>query len=259
MTGGGGAIGGAIAEALAGEGVSVALWDLRGEAADACAARIIAAGGQAFACSCDVTNEVGIADALRGTERALGGVDILVNVAGGSAPAATTSESQSFFDLLPESMARALDLNYLGSVRCCQAVGKHFVERSAGAIVNITSVAGIRPLTRAVSYSDAKAAFTSFTKWLAVHMALEYSPQIRVNAVAPGFILTDQNKFLLIDEKSGGLTDRGEAVLSQVPARRFGEPDEIAGAVLWLVSDQARFVTGAVIPVDGGFTAFAGV
>ena len=259
VTGAGGAIGGAISDALAGEGVHVALWDLRLEAAKAGAEKIRSSGGHVAAIGCDITDEASVNEAFAETLRVFGGVDMLINVAGGSSAAATTSDSQSFFDLIPEHMQKAVDLNYLGSVRCCQVVGRHFAERSAGAIVNITSIAGLRPLTRAISYSDAKAAFNSFTRWLAVHMALEYSPNIRVNAIAPGFFLTEQNRFLLIDEKTGDLTDRGNAVLKQVPVQRFGEPEEITGIVLYLVSDWAKFVTGAVIPVDGGFTAYAGV
>ena len=260
VTGGGGAIGGAIAAALSREGVRIAVWDLRDEAAIRQAKEIEAAGGTAVAVACDVTDRTSVAEALASTKAACDRIDILFNVAGGSVAAATTSETQSFFDLLPESMAKAIDLNYLSSVRCCQAIGREFADQSAGAIVNVTSIAGLRPLTRAVSYSDSKAAFNSFTRWLAVHMALEYSPKIRVNAIAPGFLITTQNRFLIVDEKApDGLTARGRAALSQVPFRRFGEPDEICGAALWLVSNQAAFVTGTVIPVDGGFMAYAGV
>jgi NAD(P)-dependent dehydrogenase (short-subunit alcohol dehydrogenase family) len=134
-----------------------------------------------------------------------------------------------------------------------------FAEKRAGVVVNITSVAGLLPLTRAISYCDGKAAATSFTRWLAVHMAREHSPSIRVNAIAPGFVLTDQNRFLLVDERTGEMTERGKQILAHVPAGRYGEPCDMAGAALWLASDSAAFVTGAVIPVDGGYSAYSGV
>jgi NAD(P)-dependent dehydrogenase (short-subunit alcohol dehydrogenase family) len=138
-------------------------------------------------------------------------------------------------------------------------VGPIFVEKNAGVILNITSIAGILPLTRSISYSNAKAAGNSFTRWLAVHMAQTYSENIRVNAVAPGFMLTEQNRFLLVDEATGEITERGRQIIKSVPMARYGKPQEITGAALWLLSEQASFVTGAVIPVDGGLTAFSGV
>ena len=138
-------------------------------------------------------------------------------------------------------------------------VGRLLAEKGEGCIVNIGSVAGGRPLTQGVTYSNAKAAVASFTQWLAVHMAQEYSPRIRENAIAPGFVVTEQNRFLLIDDASGQLTVRGEKIRSQVPMKRYGTPEEIAGLALWLVSSSASFMTGAVIPVDGGFSAYAGV
>jgi len=149
--------------------------------------------------------------------------------------------------------------NYMGTVISSQLVAKQFIKNKSGVILNISSIAGILPLTRALSYSDAKAAVNSFTRWLAVHMAQNYSVNIRVNAIAPGFILTNQNRFLLIDEKSGELTERGRQIFRSVPMARFGEVQEVAHVALWLLSDQASFITGAVIPVDGGYTAFSGV
>jgi NAD(P)-dependent dehydrogenase (short-subunit alcohol dehydrogenase family) len=152
-----------------------------------------------------------------------------------------------------------LALNYLAAVLPSQAVGRGFAKRERGAIVNIASVAGLRPLTRSVAYSNGKAALVSFTQWLAVHMAKEYSPNIRVNALAPGFVLTEQNRFLLVDPVTGQPTERGRQVMVAVPMARYGTPEEMVGAVLWLVSEAASFVTGAIIPVDGGFSAAAGV
>jgi NAD(P)-dependent dehydrogenase (short-subunit alcohol dehydrogenase family) len=193
------------------------------------------------------------------TLRQFDSLDILVNGAGGSIKEATTSVELEFFDLSVKAMKDGMGLNYFGTVQTCQSVGHVFAERGSGVILNISSIAGVTPLTRAITYSDAKAAVNSFTKWLAVHMANTYSPKIRVNAVAPGFIMTDQNRFLLFDEKSGQLSQRGQAIIQSVPMARLGEPREIVGAALWLVSDHASFVTGTVISVDGGFTAFSGV
>lgn len=259
VTGGGGAICGEIAYAFAGEGISVAVWDLSCEAAQKITEKIIAAGGKAIACACDVTDAAEVSKALAATLEQFGTVDILVNGAGGSRRETTTSAEKTFFDILPYDMQNVLALNYLSAVFTSQAIGKILGEKKNGSIINIASIAGILPLTRAVTYSDGKAAVVSFTRWLAVHMAQNYSPRIRVNAIAPGFILTQQNKFLLVDEQSGQLTERGKEVLNFVPTGRYGKPEEIVGTALWLVSEAASFVTGAVIPVDGGFTAFAGV
>ena len=152
-----------------------------------------------------------------------------------------------------------LALNYQSAVLPSQAVGRIFAEKKKGVILNIASIAGIRPLTRAVAYSNGKAAVISFTQWLAIHMAKEYSPQIRVNALAPGFVLTEQNRFLLLNEKTGKPTDRGTQIMQSVPMGRYGEAAEMVGAALWLVSDSSSFVTGIIVPVDGGMTAYAGV
>lgn len=259
VTGGGGAICGEIAKALAIEGVSVAIWDLEKDKAEDKAGQIRAGGGIALAVECDVTKRDSVAAAVQTTLQAYSTIDLLVNGAGGGLKNATTSSEKSFFDILPEDMAAGFALNYMSAVFPSQCIGRIFTEKKSGVILNITSIAGILPLTRAISYSDAKAAANSFTKWLAVHMAQNYSVNIRVNAIAPGFILTDQNRFLLIDEKTGELTERGRQIFRSVPMARFGKVQEIADAALWLLSDQASFVTGAVIPVDGGYTAFSGV
>ncbi len=259
ITGAGGAIGGEIARLFVQAGASVALWDLSHEAAMRKCDDIAAGSAAAEAFVCDVTNREQVKTAVSATLQRFGAIDILVNGAGGSRAGATTSPDLPFFDLLPEDMLSTLSLNYLSAVLPCQEVGRVFAERKSGVVINITSIAGDRPLSRAVTYSNAKAAADSFTRWLAVHMAREYAPGIRVNAIAPGFVLTEQNRFLLTDAETGGLSPRGEHILRQVPAGRFGDAAEIAGAALWLASDLARFVTGAVIPVDGGFTAESGV
>lgn len=259
LTGAGGAIGGAIAEALAAEGAGIAIWDISEEAGSRRASRLRTNGAKAISCICDVTDRDAVESALAQTLRAFPTVDLLVNAAGGSRAQTTTSPDLAFFDIDQRDMEKVMALNYFSAVLPSQAVGRILAKKGEGSIVNIGSIAGGRPLTRSLTYSNAKAAIGSFTQWLAVHMAQEYSPRIRVNAVAPGFVLTDQNRFLLLDEQSGKLTARGETIISQVPMRRFGEPHEIATLALWLASPRASFLSGAVIPVDGGFTAFCGV
>ena len=258
VTGGGGAICGEIARALAGEGASVAIWDLSAEAGQAKLTGLPCTRPACLALACDVLDRESVRGALRETLAAFGTIDILVNGAGGSRAEATTSPQLSFFDIPSEALEGVLSLNYLSAVIPSQEVGRVFARNNAGVVLNIASVAGLRPLTRSIAYSNGKAATLSFTAWLAVHMAREYSPAIRVNAVAPGFVLTEQNRFLLLDEQ-GTPSERGRRILETVPMRRLGRPEEIAGAVLYLVSEQARFVTGAVLAVDGGFAADPGV
>lgn len=189
----------------------------------------------------------------------LGEIYALVNFAGGNVQDATTSPYRSFFQLEESALKYAIDLNLMGTILPCQVFGSEMAEKGEGVIVNVGSMAGFRPLTRTVAYSAAKAALANFTQWLAVHMAMEYSPGIRVNAVAPGFFHTKQNHYLLFDDSTGELTPRGKTILAHTPMRRFGTPKDLVGAVLWLLSPMSSFVTGAVIPVDGGFSAYSGV
>ena len=256
ITGGGGAIGGALARAMATAGARVAIWDISGKAARARAAEI---GGEAIAIVCDVSDRAQVEEAGSQTLAAFGGIDILVNGAGGSCKESTTSPELSFCDIAPAALMQAMAVNYAGTVIASQVAGRIFVAQKRGVILNIASIGGVRPLTRAVAYSAAKSAVVNFTQWLAVHMAREYSPEIRVNALAPGFVLTEQNRFLLRDEQSGAPTERGRQVIAQVPMARYGQPEDMVGAALWLVSDAASYVTGAVIPVDGGLLAALGV
>ncbi len=259
VTGGGGAICGAIARAMAAEGVSVAVWDIDQDAAEAVAGTIRESGGRAIAVRCDATERAEVIAALDRTIEDFGSVDILVAGAGGGRRDATTSPELSFFDISESALRAALDLNYLTDVIPCQEIGRRFAEQGSGVVLVISSIAGIRPLTRAIGYSNGKAALNSFVRWLAVEFAEDYDARIRVNAIAPGFVLSGQNRFLLVDEATGLETERARQILEHVPQARLGEPEEIVGAALWLVSDQARFVTGVVLPVDGGFTARAGV
>jgi NAD(P)-dependent dehydrogenase (short-subunit alcohol dehydrogenase family) len=188
-----------------------------------------------------------------------GRLDCLVNGAGGNNPKATTAPDLSFFDLPAEALRFVFELNLMGTILPSQVAGRLMADQGEGNILNISSMNAFRPLTRIPAYSAAKAGVSNFTQWLAVHMAQEYSPKIRVNAVAPGFFLTEQNRFLLMDSESGKLTARGQTILDHTPAGRFGEPSDLIGAVLWLLSPASSFVTGVVLPIDGGFQAFSGV
>lgn len=188
-----------------------------------------------------------------------GSVDLLINAAGGNHPSATTSADLSFFDLPFDALRHISDLNLLGTILPCQVFGRGMAERGEGVILNVSSMNSFRPLTRIPAYSAAKAAVSNFTQWLAVHMAQNYSPRIRVNAIAPGFFITDQNRILLTDTDSGELTARGKSILAHTPMNRFGSPEDLLGAMMWLISPAASFVTGVVIPIDGGFSAFSGV
>jgi NAD(P)-dependent dehydrogenase (short-subunit alcohol dehydrogenase family) len=207
----------------------------------------------------DVLEKSTVEDATAKVLAAYGRVDCLINGAGGNQPAATTSPERTFFDLTGEALALVVDLNLLGTVLPSQSFARAMVQQKCGVILNVSSMGAFRPLTRVPAYSAAKAAVSNFTQWLAVHLAQEYSPQIRVNAIAPGFFLTEQNRFLLTDKDSGALTARGRKILEHTPMARFGTPEDLVGAALWLLSPASNFVTGIVVPIDGGFSAFSGV
>ena len=259
ITGGGGVLCGMMAHALAGRGAAVAVLDMNLAAAEQVASQIRDAGGQAIAVQTNVLDRQSLVAAADKIIETYGKVDILINGAGGAKKEATTSPTLAFWDLPEDAVRWVFDLNFMGTFLACQVFGRHMVERGSGCILNISSMGSFRPLTRSVAYSAAKAAVTNFTRWLAVHISQEYSADIRVNAIAPGFFLTEQNRFLLTDEKSRELTQRGKTIIDHTPMGRFGEADELVGTTLWLLSDAAKFVTGIVVPVDGGFSAFSGV
>lgn len=258
VTGGTGVLGQAMVRALVGCGAGVALVARNREKAEAQAAEL-KGPGRAVVFAADVLDADGMRRAAEEIAREFGRVDCLLNGAGGNHPSATTKPELSFFDLPEDALRFVFDLNMLGTIIPCQVFGRVMAERGEGVILNVSSMSAVRPLTRVVGYSAAKAGVNSFTQWLAVHLAQEYSPRIRVNAVAPGFFLTEQNRFLLTDEKTGELTARGQSIIGHTPMGRFGEPDDLLGAVLWLLSPASAFVTGIVLPVDGGFSAFGGV
>lgn len=259
ITGGAGVLGSEIASALAGCGAQVAILDVNPDAGKAAVERMGALGKRVSVIQCDVLNRDSVAQTAEEVASRLGKLDCLVNGAGGNKPQATTSAELKFFDLPTDALRWVFELNILGTILPSQAFGRMMAAQGYGAVVNIASMNAFRPLTRIPAYSAAKAAVSNFTQWLAVHMAQEYSARIRVNAVAPGFFLTNQNRFLLLDKETGDLTARGRAIIGHTPMARFGEPRDLFGAVLWLLSPASEFVTGVVVPIDGGFSAYSGV
>jgi len=259
VTGGGGVLAGAMSRALGRVGAKVAVLDLVLEAAEKVVNEVVTAGGEAIAVKCNVLDRASVEAACRIVLGKFGRLDLLINGAGGNQKQATTGPDLSFFDLTPDAVQWVFNLNFLGTLLPCQVFGRALAERGEGVILNISSMNASRPLTKIPAYSAAKAAVSNFTQWLAVHMSREYSDKIRVNAIAPGFFLTEQNRFLLTDEATGELTTRGKTILDHTPMGRFGAPEDLISTVLWLLSPGAAFVHGAVIPVDGGFSAFSGV
>jgi len=259
ITGGAGILCAALCRMIAASGGKVAVLDVNQNAAETLAAEIRSFGQAAIGVVCNVLDKSSIETAAQTVLKEFGRVDILINGAGGNRPQASTNATQSFFDLPVEALRWVFDLNLLGTILPSQVFGKLMADQKSGIILNISSMNAIRPLTRIPAYSAAKAGVSNFTQWLAVHMAQEYSPAIRVNAIAPGFFLTDQNRFLLTQEENGELTPRGHSIINHTPMGRFGVPEDLLGTVGWLLSPASAFVTGIVVPIDGGFSAFSGV
>lgn len=259
VTGGAGVLGSEIACALVGFHANVVILDRDQNLAQ----QVIetfpkVVKGRAARVFGDVLNVETLQQANETIKVEFGAVDILINAAGGNHPSATTKPDLSFFDLPLDALRHVGDLNLLGTILPCQVFGRGMAERGEGVILNISSMNAFRPLTRIPAYSAAKAAINNFTQWLAVHMAQNYSPRIRVNAIAPGFFVGQQNRQLLLNE-DGSLTPRGQTILTHTPMNRFGTPEDLLGATMWLISPASAFVTGTVIPIDGGFSAFSGV
>ena len=260
VTGGGGALGGTIARELGALGAKIVVLDRNGEQAEHVAASIRTEGGKALAIACDVLNPASIQQALTETTDAFGAPTALINAAGGNNPAGSTDceffswqeEGKTFLDLPIDGMRNTFDLNYFGTVIPTQIISRPMLEAGRGSIINFSSISSLTPLTKVVSYSSAKAAVVNFTKWLAVHFA---QSGVRVNALAPGFVMTEQLRFLHVDE-NGNYTPRAKRVLEQTPMNRYARNDELVGAVVWLLSDAASFVTGSLITIDGGFSAY---
>lgn len=265
ITGGGGELCGVMAQTLGAMGARVAVLDLSLDKADSQASAITRSGGEALALRCDVTQTDDVAACYDAVCARWGAPDLLINGAGGNDPRGSTSGSfhpvgddppaaPSFFDLDPAGFRQVFDLNFLGTFVVCRAFARGMVDRGRGSIVNISSMSALTPLTKVAAYSAAKAAVANFTRWLAVHFA---HTGVRVNALAPGFFLTEQLRFLHIDSKTGELLPRARQVIAHTPMGRYGEPDDLVGTVVWLLSDASRFVTGVVVPVDGGFSSYS--
>jgi NAD(P)-dependent dehydrogenase (short-subunit alcohol dehydrogenase family) len=259
IPGGAGVLGSEMAFALVKCRANVVILDRDLSRAEDLEKRLAQGPGSGKLAQADVLSKESLFKARDMIKKEFGKVHALINAAGGNMPAATTGPERSFFDLPEETLKQVVDLNLMGSILPSQVFGRMMADQGEGVILNVSSMSAYRPLTRTVGYSAAKAAVTNFTQWLAVHMAHEYSPRIRVNAIAPGFFHTSQNHYLLYDEKTGSLTPRGKTIIEHTPMKRFGSPEDLLGAVLWLLSPAAEFVTGAVIPIDGGFSAFSGV
>ena len=259
ITGGAGILGSTMAGALARYGAKICIIDYDRRRSGEVVKQIEADGGSATAVQANVLNKDEVARAFDSTLDALGKIDVLINGAGGNKKEATCTAEIDFFDLPLEAIGDVFNLNCLGTILPSQVFGRHMAGRGEGVIVNISSMSAFRPLTNVAAYSAAKAAVSNFTRWLATYMAQRHCPGIRVNAIAPGFFLTQQNRFLLTDEQTGDLTTRGRQVIGNTPMNRFGDPEELLGTVVWLISDASKFVTGIVVPIDGGFDAYSGV
>ena len=268
ITGAGGVLCSVMAQALADQGARVALLDLKLENAQKVADDIKAKGGEAIGVACNVLDIESLRTAHKTVVDAFGPCDILINGAGGNHPKGTTSnqflmpedlyassELKTFFDLDPEGIKFVFDLNFIGTLLPTQVFARDMVGRKGACIINISSMNAFRPLTKIPAYSGAKAAVSNFTQWLAVHFS---KAGIRVNAMAPGFFLTEQNRTLLT-QPDGSLTARGNTILEHTPMNRFGTPEDLIGTLLWLAGEGSAFVTGVVVPIDGGFSAFSGV
>lgn len=255
VTGGAGVLGLEFTKALLECGANVAVLDLNTDKIN----QFTEFGDRFLAIKTNVLDKSSIKDAAVLILEKYHKIDFLINGAGGNSPKASTNSEMSFFDLPMDALKFVGDLNLLGTMLPSQIFGKIMTDQKEGNILNVSSMNAFRPLTRIPAYSAAKAAVSNFTQWLAVHMAQEYSPNIRVNAIAPGFFLTEQNRYLLTDEKTGELTDRGRKIIDHTPMGKFGDPEDLLGAVLWLLSEDSKFVTGIVLPIDGGFSAYSGV
>lgn len=268
ITGGGGVIGSSLAAGLAAAGIVTVILDINEEAAVKVAETVSAETGTAsYGMKADVLDKASLEVVAEDIRKKTGQIDILINGAGGNSPKATTALEEiteedldnlegSFFGLELEGFQRVFDLNFTGTLLPTMVFSREMVKRQKGVILNISSMNAYKPLTKIPAYSAAKASINNFTEWLAVHFA---KAGVRVNAIAPGFFLTNQNRFLLTEEATGALTPRGKKIIANTPMGAFGEPEDITGTALFLLSDMSHFITGICIPVDGGYSAFGGV
>ncbi len=259
VTGGAGALGSDVVVSLAGCGANVMILDLRLGGVEAIKERLGDRASQVDAIEVNVMNRDSLLAAGEAINKRFGPLYGLVNAAGGNSPRATVNPTMSYFDIPEDALRFVLDLNILGTMMPCQVLAKQMAETGEGVILNYSSMNAYRPLTNIAAYSASKAAITNFTSWLAVYLAQNFSGKIRVNAIAPGFFLGEQNRFLMVDKDTGGWTPRGQKVIDHTPMGRLGNPEDLLGCVLWLLSPASSFVTGITVPVDGGFSSYAGV
>lgn len=258
VTGGGGVLGGAISIGLAAQGATMCLVGRNQEKLKSIQYQIGVNGGNGFYYPGDVLDRFAMQELATTIHQEHGKIDVLINCAGGNTPGATIMPEQNLGDIDIEELQSVLDLNILGTMLPSIEISKVMIRQKEGCIINISSMAAYLPLTRVMGYSAAKASIDNFTKWMAVEMATKHSELIRVNAIAPGFFVSEQNRKLLL-KTDGSYSQRGKTIIEQTPMNRFGDPEELVGVAHWLASDASRFVTGAIIPVDGGFSAFSGV
>ena len=258
LTGGGGILAGEMAAGFLQAGAKVILLDINEVGLNKKVESLKSFGNEIYGYKCNVLDEENLNEVKHIIVEKFGKIDVLVNAAGGNMAGATIGIDQTIFDLKMDQFKKVTDLNLNGTVLPTLVFGKVMSVQGKGSIINISSMATYRAITRVVGYSAAKAAVDNFTKWMAVELSAKYGSGLRVNAIAPGFLLTEQNRTLLTNE-DGSLTDRGKTIIDITPFKRFGEPSELVGTIIWLASDASQFVTGAIIPVDGGFSSFSGV
>jgi len=258
ITGGAGVLASAFGDSLAKAGCKMVILDLSLERAAERAAEIVKDGGDALGLAANVLEEDSLETAKKEILNKYGRIDALINGAGGNMPGATIRPDQTFFDLKLEDLRMVMDLNFIGSVLPTMVFGKIMADQKVGTVLNISSMAAGPVITRVLGYSASKAGISNFTQWLATEMAQKFGEGIRVNAIAPGFFIGEQNRRLLTNE-DGSYTDRGNTVIKKTPMGRFGVADELSGAVMYLLGDASKFVTGVVLPIDGGFSAYSGV
>ncbi|MFA6661720.1 MAG: SDR family oxidoreductase [Bacilli bacterium] len=258
ITGAGGVLGGCISKSFVEAGAKVVAMGRNQERLNATVKKLTADGGKAIGVMGDVLDISSLRKASNEIVAQMGRIDILINIAGGNIPGATLEPDQEFFDMDIDKWKKVTDLNMNGTVYPCYVFGKEMARQKNGSIVNISSMAALQSITRVPGYSAAKAAVSNFTQWMAMEMAMKYGDGIRVNAIAPGFFIGDQNRAVLLNP-DGSLTDRSIKVLANTPMNRFGDITELNGAVQFLCSKSASFITGVVLPVDGGFSIYSGV
>ena len=258
MSGATGVLGSEIAKSLANQGARLLILGRNPDKVNHLVTEIVSSGNKAFPFIADVTNEEQLREVYKNIEKAFGKLDVLINAAGGNMPGAVIRPDQELTEASTEELRKVMELNYLGTFLPVKVFLPLFLKDKKGSIINISSMTAQRPLTRVLGYGSAKAAIDNLTQWLAVEFCNKYGTGIRVNAIAPGFFLTEQNRTLLTNE-DGSLTDRGQQIITNTPMKEFGQPEDLLGAVQWLCSDSSRFVTGTIIPIDGGFNAYSGV